>query len=104
MGKNGAYNKRCYTGYIYGGKTHFDNVSILQVDKVLKLACLRIMGEMQATLTAAKKPLLNLRPLHLVIQGEARMGMYKLQFKTGDSKNKMGYMAITKFVGGGEQY
>jgi hypothetical protein len=49
-----------------------------QLGRIQRTACLAITGVMKSTPTAAMEILLNLTPLDLVIQAEARMALYRL--------------------------
>lgn len=51
----------------------------LELAKVQRLACLCITGAMKSSPTAALEALLNLPPLHLLMQAEARLGAYRLK-------------------------
>ena len=50
-----------------------------KLSKVQRLACLSVTGAMRTTPTAAMEVLLNLPPLHIYVEGEARVGRYRLQ-------------------------
>ena len=52
---------------------------MFRLSSLQRPACLGITGAMKSTPTSAMKNFLDLPPLHLVIQGEARMGLYRLQ-------------------------
>ena len=54
----------------------------LKLSKIQRLACLGITGAMKSTPTASMEALLNLPPLHLVIQGEAKLGMERMGNKS----------------------
>jgi len=49
-----------------------------QLGRIQRMACLAIMEVMKSTHTTAMEILLNLTPLVLVIQVEARMALYRL--------------------------
>jgi hypothetical protein len=53
------------------------NVSRRKLSKLQKLACLAITGVMKATPTAATD-ILGLPPLHVMIEEEAQVGIYRL--------------------------
>jgi len=58
------------------------------------------MGAMKSTPTAAMETLLNLTPLDLVIQAEARMGLYRLHIpkQPAEPKAEAGSLSIWKYV------
>ena len=55
---------------------------------------------MKSTPTAAMETLLNLTPLDLVIQGEARMALYRLHIlmQTAEPKAEAGLLSIWKYA------
>ena len=59
------------------------------------MACLAIMGAMKSTPTAAMETLLNMTPLDLVIQVEARMVLYRLLIlkKQAEPKTEAGLLS-----------
>jgi ribonuclease HI len=64
------------------------------------MASLDITGAMKTTPTAAMEILLNLTPLDLLIQAEARMALHRLQTRkqTADPKVDAGLLPIRKIV------
>jgi hypothetical protein len=54
------------------------NVSRTELSKIQRLACLVITGAMKTTPTAAMEVLLDLPPLHVMIEVEAQAGIYRL--------------------------
>jgi len=50
----------------------------IQLDRIQRITCLAITGAMKSTPTEAMEILLNLTPLDLVIQAEARTALYRL--------------------------
>ena len=64
------------------------------------MACLAITEAMKSTPTAAMEILLNLTPLDLVIQTEARMALYRLHIfkQPADPKAEAGLLSIWKNV------
>ena len=57
---------------------------------------------MKLTLTAAMETLIDLPPLHLVIQGEARLGIYRLQNELRNVNIRSGHTNIVNLVRGNE--
>jgi len=62
------------------------------------MAFLAITGAMKSTPTAAMDILLNLTPLDLVIQAEARMALYRLHIlnQPADPKVEAGLLSLCK--------
>jgi hypothetical protein len=54
------------------------NVSKMEVNKLQRLACLAVTGEMKTTTRAAMKVHLGLLPLHVITEMEALVGIYRL--------------------------
>jgi len=69
-----------------------------QLGRIQRIACLAITGAMKSTPTAAMETLLNLTPLNLVIQAEARMALYRLHIHKQPAKFKAGLLSIWKNV------
>jgi len=71
-----------------------------QLGRIQRMACLVIMGAMKSTPTAALEILLNLTPLDLVIQAEARMALYRLGIlmQPADPKAEAGLLSIWENV------
>jgi len=72
----------------------------IQLGRIQRMACLAITGAMKSTPTAAMEILLNLTPLDLVIQAEARMALYRLHIlkQPADPKVDAGLLSIWKNV------
>jgi len=71
-----------------------------QLGRIERMACLAIMGSMKSTPNAAMEILLNLTPLDLVIQAEARMVLYRLHIlkQPADRMAEAGVISIWKNV------
>jgi len=71
-----------------------------QLGKIQRMTCLAITGSMKSTPTAAMEILLNLYPLDLAIQAEARMALYRLHIlkQPADPKAEAGLLSIWKNV------
>ena len=71
-----------------------------QLGRIQKMACLAITGAMKSTPTTGMEILLNLTPLDLVIQAEARMALYRLNIlkQPADPKAEAGLLSIWKKV------
>ena len=71
-----------------------------KLGRIQRMACLAITGVMKSTPTAAMEILLNLTPLDLVIQVEARMALYRLHILKQPTKPKAegGLLSIWKNV------
>jgi len=71
-----------------------------QLGRIQRMACLAIVGVMKLTPTAAMEIRLNLTPLDLVIQAEARMALYRLCIlkQPANPKAEAGLLSIWKNV------
>jgi len=108
--KNGVLDLIWCTGSILGNQTIHISWSLgvvaqamqkttkVQLGRIQRMACLAITRAMKSTPTAAMEILLNLTPLDLAIQAEARMALYRLHIlkQTADPKAEAGLLSIWK--------
>jgi len=73
----------------------------IQLGRIQRMACLAITGAIKSTPTVAMEVLLNLTPLDLLIKGEVRVALYRLQIlkQPAASKTVAGLLSIWKNVG-----
>jgi ribonuclease HI len=88
-----------YAALVWWPKTQ-QSTAIKRLGKLQRLACLGITGAMKTTPTAAMEVLLGLPPLHYVIQGEARLGIYRLQNTLNNVNVGSGHTSIVNLVKG----
>ena len=71
-----------------------------QLGRIQRMACLATMGAIKSTPTTAMEILLNLTPLDLVIQVEARMSLFRLHIlkQPAEPKAEAGLLSIWKNV------
>jgi hypothetical protein len=62
----------------YSAMVGWMRVSMRELNRLQRLACLAIMGAMKTTPTAAMEVLLGLPPLHVITEAEAQAGIYRL--------------------------
>jgi hypothetical protein len=82
-----------YAALVWWPKT-LQSTAMRKLGKVQRLACLSITGSIKSTPTAAMEALIDLPPLHLVIQGEARLGIYRLQNELRNANIRSGHTNI----------
>lgn len=70
------------------------------LSKVQRLACVSITGAMRTTPTAAMEMLLDLTPLHILIMGEARLALYRLQLSSVNIKVDTPHTRLLTDIGG----
>jgi len=83
-----------------GGSRPCKKTTKTQLGRIQRMACLANTGVMKSTPTAAMEILLNLTPLDLVIQAEARMALYRLHIlkQLADPNAEAGLLSTWKNV------
>ena len=70
----------------------------LELTKLQRLACLCITSAMKSTPTAAMETILNLPPLDIYINAEARMGAHRLKCNGNWQDVTFGHASITNTI------
>jgi hypothetical protein len=86
-----------YAALVWWKRTHVTTVK-KQCGHIQRNTCLGMTGCMSTTSTAAMETLLDLPPLQLVVEKEARQAAYRLHGSNYFKKSEWGHSAIFKMV------